>query len=850
MSINNNISKFANTVDSSGQIDFADLANKPTTLAGYGITDGSSGGSVTSYTNASDLPLSGNSAGDLAYVVETNRMYVNTGSGWYSISLVNTDPSITSVQDANSNTTPFTLSTDGTATVITITASDPENVPLTYSYSVTSGSLTNGGGTTATVTQGTGSNTNVFTVTPSTTEAYAGTFTLTFTVSDGINTSTSGNAFSLSFITTITNSQYTTYLLKADASASDNQADASSNSLTITESGNVTSTAFTPYHPKGYSTYFDGSDDYLSIANSSQFGFASNDITIEAWIYWKTAPTSYKGIFSTLNSNNTSVGVTFATDSNGYLTFSMNSDLASDFTSNTTGFSFTENVWYHLALVRTSNTVKIFVDGQQEGSNITNSSNLGSSNPAVVGRIYTDFNDHYPDAYIADLRVVNGTAVYTSAFTPPTERLEAITNTKLLTCHLPYIADGSSNDLSITVNGNPKTQQFSPYDNEEYTKSSYGGSVYFDGVGDYISAAHSNNLVQWWTDDFTLEMWVYPNALNQTSNAQPTANVHGDPSGATNYWSFGPISNGTIKWYYYQGSIASLSTTQTIPAKTWSHLAFTFDYSTSTMKIYINGVEGASGTLSGTPQSSASYNLAIGHGSGTGFNGYISDFRVVKGTVVYTADFTPTTASLTAITNTQLLTCTNKHEIWDAATGRKLQMINTPEASTTQYKWSNSIYFDDTAAIYSDLDEHGGVGTRDYTWEAWVYSTNITQEQALFAFGTYNPGLYIDTSSNIVHVDAGTGQQVNTAHGMSSNTWYHVAACRDGTNLRVFIDGTQVGSTGTGYNIDIPRDTLRIGAYETGASYRWIGYMEDVRLTIGLARYTSNFTVPSEAFKG
>ena len=199
MSINNNISKFANTVDSSGQIVFADLANKPTTLAGYGITDGASGGSVTSYTNATDLPLTGNSAGDLAYVVETNRMYVNTGSGWYSISLVNTDPSITSVQDAGSNTSPFTLSTDGTATVITITASDPEDVPLTYSYSVTSGSLTNGGGTTATVTQGTGSNTNVFTVTPSTTEAYAGTFTLTFTVSDGVNTSTSGNSFSLNF---------------------------------------------------------------------------------------------------------------------------------------------------------------------------------------------------------------------------------------------------------------------------------------------------------------------------------------------------------------------------------------------------------------------------------------------------------------------------------------------------------------------------------------------------------------------------------------------------------------------------------------------------------------------------
>ena len=83
-----------------------------------------------------------------------------------------------------------------------------KQVPLTYNYSVTSGSLTNGGGTTATVTQAD----NVFTVTPSTTEAYAGTFELTFTASDGINTATNANSFTLSFITYVTNSNYTTLL--------------------------------------------------------------------------------------------------------------------------------------------------------------------------------------------------------------------------------------------------------------------------------------------------------------------------------------------------------------------------------------------------------------------------------------------------------------------------------------------------------------------------------------------------------------------------------------------------------------------------------------------------------------
>jgi hypothetical protein len=150
----------------------------------------------------------------MAYVNSTNRFYINNGTGWYSISLVNTNPNITSVQDAaaaGAGTTPFTLTTDGTATVITVTANDPEGIPLTYGYSVTAGSLTNGGGTTATVAQ----SDNVFTVTPSTTEAYAGTFSLTFTASDGINTATSANSFTLSFITIVTDSNYTTLLATA-----------------------------------------------------------------------------------------------------------------------------------------------------------------------------------------------------------------------------------------------------------------------------------------------------------------------------------------------------------------------------------------------------------------------------------------------------------------------------------------------------------------------------------------------------------------------------------------------------------------------------------------------------------
>ena len=183
MSNNRNLGNIATAITNatSGQV---------LTSQGSGVaTFADAGGGVTYYANVSDLPDSGNSNGDAAFVGANNRLYVFNGAGWYSVALLNQTPTISSVADAGSNTTPFTLATDGTATVITITATDAEGDALTYDYSVSSGAL-NG----STVTK----NNNVFTVTPH--ASNASTFNLTFTVTDGINTATSAaQSFTLAF---------------------------------------------------------------------------------------------------------------------------------------------------------------------------------------------------------------------------------------------------------------------------------------------------------------------------------------------------------------------------------------------------------------------------------------------------------------------------------------------------------------------------------------------------------------------------------------------------------------------------------------------------------------------------
>ena len=148
-------------------------------------SDATTGG-VTVYSTVVDLPLTGNNSGDQAFVESTDRLYIFTGTGWYEIALINTAPQITGGGDGA-----YVLATDGTPTVITLTANDPEGLPITWSYSVTSGSL----GSIATVSQAN----NVFTITPSTQEADAGEFSLTFTASDGVNIATDVNSFTLTF---------------------------------------------------------------------------------------------------------------------------------------------------------------------------------------------------------------------------------------------------------------------------------------------------------------------------------------------------------------------------------------------------------------------------------------------------------------------------------------------------------------------------------------------------------------------------------------------------------------------------------------------------------------------------
>ncbi len=224
---------------------------------------------INTYATLANLPLSGVVEDTIARVLDTDYLYIWNGTGWYYLPPTNTNPNITTTGDAS-----YKLAIDGTPTVVTLEANDPEGFPIVWSYAVTTGSL----GSTATVSQAD----NVFTITPSTDSANVGEFTITFTASDGVNLSTSASEFSLAF--TVSNSKYTTLLAQAVSTGTNSTfVDASAEAHTVTNTGVIAGT-FSPYRAQGYSAYFGNNDDGITISASSQLGIQGSDFCIEAWV--------------------------------------------------------------------------------------------------------------------------------------------------------------------------------------------------------------------------------------------------------------------------------------------------------------------------------------------------------------------------------------------------------------------------------------------------------------------------------------------------------------------------------------------------------------------------------------
>jgi hypothetical protein len=637
--------------------------------------------------------------------------------------------------------------------------------------------------------------------------------------------------------------------------------DSSTNNFTITRNGNTTQGSFTPYEANGYwSNYFDGNGDFLSIADNAAFTLGSGDWTIEAWVFTGASATQ-KVVTGQIDSGGTTLSLSFQLDmsSTDYPRVIIASGTTLYIA--TSSSTLPKNQWVHLAGVRDGNTMRIYVNGVQTGTQgVTGVTVNDSSSNVGIGR-HGQYAGLDWDGYISNLRLVKGTCVYPSGttFIPSAAPLTAITNTSLLTCQSNRLIDNSTNAFAVTVNGTPSVQAFQPFPGATtWSGSVLGGSGYFDGSGDNLRAGN-NSAFDFGTGSFTLEAWVYPTAA--TPNAYGVVLAQEQSSGTAAWGVSLALSPSNVPTFFASassGSYAVQISGSSAPMNAWTHLAAVRNGNTFTL--YVNGVSAATttSTVSITQGSSPYGGLVCGGSSAVAalqFVGMISNARVVNGSAVYTAGFTPPTAPITAITNTQLLLNFTNAGIFDSAMMNNLETVGNAQVSTSVVKYgTGSMAFDGTGdylTLHNLLTSNLGSGP--FTVELWVYFNSASGTQFIlsnYQSVTVGWGLGI-ASGNFAFWATGDAPDISTSVAAATGVWYHLAVSGQSGAIRLFLNGTQIGSTFTGTPALNSTATLRIGDGQGAASpLPFNGYIDDLRITKGAARYIGNFTPPVARMPG
>lgn len=414
--------------------------------------------------------------------------------------------------------------------------------------------------------------------------------------------------------------------------------------------------------------------------------------------------------------------------------------------------------------------------------------------------------------------------------------------------------DSSSNALSITANGTPTQGTFSPYSNT-------GGSIYLNGTTDYLTTP-ANAVFTLGTGDFTVEAWIYPTNVATTAYIMSMNYEGTTPSGQ---WALYMTGAGASKQFWFNSSAGNnmASTTVNLVPNVWTHVAYS--RSGTSGRFFINGAQLGTTLTDSKNYPTASGTFYVGRMSTASnyFPGYIADARVVKGTALYTTTFTAPTAPLTPVTNTSLLLSGTNAAIVDALDKNNLVLVGGAKVSTTQVKYdTGSVAFDGNGDYVSlPLTQSMQLGADNFTYELWVYTNAIGLRQSI-AYINSNSSGFAALSVNILAngklacamSESGSAWKFEDLTGLgtalSINTWYHVAVVRNGATITMYLNGTSIGTYSLTSSLTSLMTTYtlnQVGAYNT-SYYYMNGYLEDVRLTKGIARYLSNFTPPDTSF--
>lgn len=370
-----------------------------------------------------------------------------------------------------------------------------------------------------------------------------------------------------------------------------------------------------------------------------------------------------------------------------------------------------------------------------------------------------------------------------------------------------HMDDASLIDSALT----PKTTTLIGGVTRSAVQSKFGGfSASFNGTTQYLTLADSTDWA-FGTGDFTIDCWIYLNALPIGAAAIYSQYVDG-----SNYFYIYVNASGGFTGNLRVAGVDYVSqfTTAVFSLSTWYHVAFV--RASSICKIYVNGSSQTllSDGIAGNSVPDMAVIVEIGTQSATSFyfNGYIDELRVSKGIARWTANF---------------------------------------DVPTLAYAAGDYLTVPDTA--------DWNFGTGDFTVDLWVRPSSVSGTQTFVAqYGGSSSDFWkvqlVGGKLQMVFVVGGVtkGSYVTASVvSMAVYTWYHIAFVRNTTNAYIFLNGApQTLTTSTAFSTNDVGDitsVLYIGQQGSSDGF-FVGYMDELRVSKGIARWTANFTYPSAAY--
>jgi hypothetical protein len=623
----------------------------------------------------------------------------------------------------------------------------------------------------------------------------------------------------------------------------------------------------------------DGTGDYLTIPDSTDWDFGTGDFTVECYIRFNAT-----GVLMTIAGNYIDSVTGWSFQYRGTTT-SFAFANGDTFLATYSTFSPVIGQWYHLAVSRASGTIRLFIDGVQVQSNANSTNITGSNNPLAIGFLNYSGGMQYVNGYIDDLRITKGIARYTDNFTLPSESyfyngVVAIDEDQYWdNVILAMPMEGANNSTIFSdAKGNKNITRYGDAKISQTQKKFGTSSAYFDGTGDYIIVPSSTDF-NLSNSNFTIEAWVYLNGYPQNNSGEYQCSIISKDLSGSREFSVSLV--GTASSYTALRFIGfSDNSTYTIcdasyafNLNTWYHVSIVRNG--NAILLFVNGALLNTIAFVLTIQST---NTSVSIGStlyGSPyfyyFNGYIDDLRVTKGVARYTSAFTPPTKSYFSniiqdtLWNNVVLLCNfngvNNSTSFIDQKGKTVSVdYGTPVISTSLSKFGeSSLYLNGSSSIVLPNSSDFVFGTADFCMECWIYPIALGTTNCIYNGGAKEGEVWpineLNVASNgivswtVNYQNASSHQTLNSITPISLGTWSHIACVRSNNVFMLYIKGKLEASLSWAITMTTPvyaSPIVGAARYYASRSYYFNGYIDDFRITKGAARYTANFTPPEQ----